>query len=132
MAGHIPKELKYTPSHEWVKLEDDGTVTIGITAHAQSLLGDIVYVELPDVQKKLSKGEGCGVVESVKAAADVYAPVAGEVIKSNEALSTQPELMNIDPYGDGWLCRLKLADSASLDALLDADGYLENISEESH
>jgi glycine cleavage system H protein len=132
MAGHIPKELKYTPSHEWVKLEDDGTVTIGITAHAQSLLGDIVYVELPDVQKKLSKGEGCGVVESVKAAADVYAPVAGEVIKSNEALSTQPELMNIDPYGDGWLCRLKIADSASLDALLDADGYLENISEESH
>lgn len=130
MTNHAPKDLKYTASHEWVRLEKDGTITVGITAHAQNLLGDIVYVELPELQKKLNKGDACAVVESVKAAADVYAPVAGEIIKSNEALSTQPELMNVDPYGDGWLCRLKVNDAATVDALLSADDYLASISED--
>lgn len=129
--SRTPNDLKYTASHEWVREEQDGTITIGITDHAQDLLGDIVYVELPEKQKKLSKGEGCAVVESVKAAADVYAPVGGEVIASNEALSSQPELMNIDPYGDGWLCRIKVEDKAGLTTLLNADDYSKSISEES-
>ncbi len=131
MTSRVPKDLKYTNSHEWVREEQDGTITVGITDHAQDLLGDIVYVELPEKQKKLNTGEGCAVVESVKAAADVYAPLGGEVIASNEALSSQPELMNIDPYGDGWLCRIKIADKTGLAALLSAEGYLKSISEES-
>lgn len=126
----IPTDLKYTASHEWVREETDGTVTLGITDHAQGLLGDIVYVELPDMQKKLAAGESCGVVESVKAAADVYSPFASQVIGINQELTEKPELMNVDPYGDGWLCRLQITDKAALSKLLDATSYKQAISKE--
>lgn len=130
MTHHIPSHLKYTQSHEWINLSEDHIVTVGITAHAQALLGDIVYVELPELQKRLNKGEACGVVESVKAAADVYAPIEGEVIEVNQQLSTQPELMNSEPYGEGWLCRLKVNDLEALKSLLSADDYLKRIEAE--
>lgn len=125
-----PDNIKYTSSHEWVREEDDGTITLGITDHAQELLGDIVYVELPPLNKNLAAGEGCGVVESVKAAADVYSPVSGEVISINEALTTQPEKMNTDPYQEGWLCRIQLKDPNELGKLLTAQGYEQLIASE--
>lgn len=127
MSKKIPSDLKYTATHEWVREETDGIITIGITDHAQSLLGDIVYIELPEKRQKLSQGEGCAVVESVKAAADVYAPLAGEIIMSNQALASQPELVNIDPYGDGWLCQIKLNDVSALDTLFNAEDYAKSI-----
>lgn len=127
MSKKIPSDLKYTATHEWVREETDGIITIGITDHAQSLLGDIVYIELPEKRQKLSQGEGCAVVESVKAAADVYAPLAGEIIMSNQALASQPELVNIDPYGDGWLCQIKLNDASALDTLFNAEDYAKSI-----
>ena len=117
-----PAELKYTASHEWIRDEGDGTVTIGITDHAQELLGDLVYVELPDVGRELDAEEACAVVESVKAASDVYAPIAGEVVAVNEALSDSPEMINSDAYGDGWLIKMKVEDGA-LDDLIDVDAY---------
>ncbi len=119
----IPAELKYTKSHEWVRHEDDGVVTVGITDHAQEQLGDMVYVELPEVGGHVESGEACAVVESVKAASDVYAPVSGEVVEINEQLTDSPELVNKDPYGEGWLIRIQPADPAQLDALLDAEAY---------
>lgn len=118
----IPGNLKYTKSHEWVRLEDDGTVTVGITQHAQELLGDMVFVETPDTGRKLQQGEECAVVESVKAAADVYAPITGEVIGSNPDLEIAPEKINQDAYA-AWLFKLKPVNVADLNNLLDAAAY---------
>lgn len=122
-----PTELRYASSHEWSRLEEDGTITVGITNHAQDALGDVVFVELPEVGRQLSAGDECAVVESVKAASDIYAPVSGEVIAVNEALADAPELVNSDPYGQAWLFRVKPVDASELDGLLDADGYLATI-----
>ncbi len=126
--SNIPSELKYTQTHEWLRQEDDGTVVVGITDHAQSLLGDLVFVELPEVGSDYSQGDECGVVESVKAASDIYAPLHGEIIAVNENLSEQPELVNQDPYGEGWIFSIKLHDESDLDELLDKDAYAEHIS----
>jgi glycine cleavage system H protein len=120
---NTPENLKYAKSHEWVKDNGDGTVTVGITDHAQDALGDIVFVELPRVGSKLSAGDTFGVVESVKAASDVYAPVSGEVLQVNSALEDSPETINDAPYDGGWLMTLKLTDTAELDNLLDASAY---------
>jgi glycine cleavage system H protein len=124
--SQIPSDLKYTASHEWVRREADSTLTIGITDHAQEALGDLVFVELPEVGRALEAGEVCTVVESVKAASDVYAPVAGTVIAQNEAVKNSPELINQNAY-DSWLFRLHPADSNALDALLDAAAYAKEI-----
>lgn len=121
--SNIPADLKYVVSHEWVRREADGTLTIGITDHAQAALGDLVFVEAPAVGRVLSAQESCAVVESVKAASDVYAPVAGEVIGVNDRLADAPEILNTDPYGDGWMWKMKPADGADVEALLDAAGY---------
>lgn len=128
----IPTELKYTKSHEWVRREKDGTVTVGITDHAQDLLGDMVFVELPEPGRKLKAGQECAVVESVKAASDVYSPLSGEVTAMNEAVSGSPELVNKDPYGEGWLMRIKPSAVAELDALLDAAAYRKQVESEEH
>ena len=122
-----PTELRYASSHEWSRLEEDGTITVGITNHAQDALGDVVFVELPEVGRQLSAGDECAVVESVKAASDIYAPVSGEVIAVNEALADAPELVNSDPYGEASFFRVKPVDASELDGLLDADGYLATI-----
>jgi glycine cleavage system H protein len=119
---NVPPDLKYTSSHEWLRAEADGTVSVGITDHAQEALGELVYVELPEVGRKLAPGDGAAVVESVKAASDVYAPLAGEVVAANGALNDAPGELNKDPYG-AWLFRLKPADASALDRLLDAAGY---------
>jgi glycine cleavage system H protein len=121
--SQIPADLKYVASHEWLRLEADGSVTVGITDHAQELLGDVVYVELPQVGKTYSQGEQAGVVESVKAASDVYSPIDGEVIAINEELEAAPELSNSAPYAEGWFFRIKPSDAADLDKLLDATAY---------
>lgn len=118
----IPADLKYTKSHEWIKTNADGSVTVGITDHAQEALGDIVFLELPNAGRKLAAGEACAVVESVKAASDIYAPVAGEVIEANSALTDAPEQLNGDAYG-AWLFKMKLADAGALNSLLSADEY---------
>ncbi|WP_274584336.1 glycine cleavage system protein GcvH [Neisseria leonii] len=125
--SNIPAELKYVASHEWLRLENDGTVTVGITEHAQELLGDIVFVELPEVGAELAADEQAGVVESVKAASDVYAPIAGEVVAVNDALTAAPETANSDPYGEGWFFKIKPADAADLDGLLSAEQYAAEI-----
>ena len=129
--SNIPKDLKYAKSHEWAKKQSDGTVVIGITDHAQSALGDLVFVEVPKAGRKVNAGEACAVVESVKAASDVYAPISGEVVEGNPALAGAPETLNQDPYGKGWMFRLKPANAAELDKLLDAAGY-EKVVAESH
>ena len=123
--SNIPEDLRYTKTHEWVRREDDGTLTIGITDHAQELLGDLVYVELPELDRKVNAGEEFVVVESVKAAADVYSPVAGDVVGINEALNDSPELVNSDPYGEGWIIKLKPDSSEEAPGLLDATAYTE-------
>lgn len=125
---NIPKELKYTESHEWARAEADGTVTIGITDHAQEQLGDIVFVESPMAGRKVAKGEAVGVVESVKAASDIYAPVAGEIVAGNDALADAPEQVNADAYGS-WLFRIKPDNAADLGQLLDAAAYEKVASE---
>jgi len=130
--SEIPPQLKYTKSHEWVEDEGDGNVKVGITHHAQDLLGDMVFVELPEVGRELSPEEECAVVESVKAASDVYAPLAGVVVAVNEALVESPELVNRDPYGDGWLFRLRVENRSELEALEDAAGYQEIVNEDEH
>jgi glycine cleavage system H protein len=127
----IPNNLKYLDSHEWARLESDGTVTVGISDHAQSSLGDLVFVEVPEVGKTLSKGGAAAVVESVKAASDVYSPVSGEVVAANEALGASPELVNQDPYGAGWLFKLKPSNTGELAQLLDAQAY-EKVVEAAH
>ncbi len=119
----FPDNLKYAATHEWVRVEADGSVTVGITDHAQELLGDIVFIELPSDGASVSAKQEISVVESVKAASDIYAPVSGKVIAINKALIDSPEIVNTSPYGDGWFCRIQPADAAELDALLDADGY---------
>jgi glycine cleavage system H protein len=121
--SNIPAELRYAKSHEWVRLESDGTATVGITDYAQNSLGDITYVQLPKVGAALKAGETFGVVESVKAASDLYAPVAGTVTAVNSALDSAPETVNKEPYTSGWMLKLKLADPASVNALLDANAY---------
>lgn len=118
-----PASLRYTDSHEWVRRDADGAVTIGITAHAQDQLGELVYVELPAVGRYLAQGESCAVVESTKAASDVYAPIAGEVIEVNTALAEAPQTINTAPYAEGWLMRLRPSDVAQIDALLGAEAY---------
>ena len=125
---NIPKELKYTESHEWARAEADGTVTVGITDHAQEQLGDIVFVESPMAGRKVAKGEAVGVVESVKAASDIYAPVAGEIVAGNDALADAPEQVNADAYGS-WLFRIKPDNAADLGQLLDAAAYEKVASE---
>jgi len=121
--SEIRSELKYLSSHEWARLEEDGTVTVGISDHAQDALGDVVYVETPEVGSTLAAGDEAGVVESVKAASDIYAPVSGEVIAVNEALEDAPETVNASPYDDGWFFRIKPSDASELDNMLDADAY---------
>jgi len=123
--SNIPSELKYVASHEWVRVEGDGTVVIGITDHAQDMLGDVVFVELPEVGAELDAGDESGVVESVKAASDIYAPVGGEVVEINDQLEDAPELVNSDPYGDGWFFKLKLSDTEELNDLITAEAYSE-------
>ncbi len=119
----IPSDLRYAPSHEWCRLEDDGSVTVGISDHAQEQLGDLVFVEVPEVGAHFGAGEAMGVVESVKAASDVYCPIGGEVIAVNESLADAPEAVNSDPYGEGWLIRLQPDDSTRIEELLDATAY---------
>ncbi len=125
----VPADLKYTKSHEWIKGGSDGSLTIGITDHAQEALGDIVFVEVPRKGRKLSAGEACAVVESVKAASDIYSPVAGEVLEGNAGLSDAPEKINADPYGT-WIMRIKPANPADLKALLDAKAYEQVLKDE--
>ncbi|WP_039034560.1 MULTISPECIES: glycine cleavage system protein GcvH [Shewanella] len=128
--SNIPSELKYASSHEWIRKEEDGSYTVGITEHAQELLGDMVFVELPEVGDTVSASEDCAVAESVKAASDIYAPLSGEVIAINEALEDSPELVNSDAFGDGWFFRVMPSDLSELDNLLDAEGYQAVIDEE--
>jgi glycine cleavage system H protein len=123
--SEIPAELLYRESHEWVRYDEDGTATVGISDHAQAQLGDMVFVEVPEPGMSYEQGDACAVVESVKAASDVYAPLTGEVIESNSALEDSPELVNTDPYGDGWLFRMQVAEPAELEGLLDAKAYAE-------
>ena len=123
---NIPSNLRYTTSHEWVRTEADGTVTIGITDHAQAALGDLVYLELPEVGRKVAAAEACAVVESVKAASDVYAPVAGEVVAVNKAVTETPEEVNKDPYG-AWFFRLRPVEASAVANLLDARAYEASI-----
>ena len=125
--SNLPTELKYTKSHEWVESNDDGTVTIGITDNAQELLGDLVFVELPEEGSVLAAGDQCAVVESVKAASDVYAPISGEIIAINTALEDEPEQVNTDPFGNGWLFKMKPEQPEQIAALLDADGYADTL-----
>lgn len=128
--SEIRSELKYLTSHEWARLEEDGTVTIGITEHAQDSLGDVVYVELPEVGSQVSVGEEAGVVESVKAASDIYSLVSGEVLAINEALEDEPETVNSSPFDEGWFFRVQPSDVSELESALDAEGYKAAIAEE--
>ncbi len=128
--SNIPSELKYATSHEWVRNEGNGIVTVGITEHAQELLGDMVFVELPDVGDAVSTGDDVAVAESVKAASDIYAPVTGEVVEVNEDLEDSPELVNSDAFGDGWMFKVKVEDMSDLESLLDAEGYANSIDED--
>lgn len=125
--SEIPGDLKFQKSHEWARVEEDGRVRVGISDHAQGLLGDLVYVELPKVGDRVEAGSGCAVIESVKAASDVYAPVSGEVVEVNDALADKPETINEDAYGDGWLFVVKGDDNDELGALLGPDDYAELI-----
>ena len=121
--SEIPSELKYTRDHEWVRVDDDGTVTVGITDHAQQELGDLVFVEVPEVGTTFAAGDAAAVVESVQAASDVYSPVSGEVVESNEDLADTPETINNDAFGEGWIFRVKVEDKEGLDDLMSADDY---------
>jgi glycine cleavage system H protein len=127
-----PSNLKYTKSHEWVRRESDGTITVGITDHAQDLMGDLVYVELPEAGRKLAAGKEVAVVESVKAASDVYAPVSGEITAANAALADAPETINKDPYGEGWMFKIRPSSPAEFNALLDAAAYDAQVAAEKH
>jgi len=132
MSNDVPSELKYSKSHEWVRVDEGGVATVGITDHAQELLGDLVFVELPEVGAELGVGAECAVVESVKAASDVYSPLTGQVIEVNEALADAPETINQDAYEQGWIFRMKVSDSAEVDNLMDADSYAEHAESEDH
>jgi glycine cleavage system H protein len=128
--SQTPNELRYAITHEWARREEDGTVTVGITDHAQEALGDVVFVELPEVGTVFAAADDAGVVESVKAASDVYAPVGGEVIAINAMLEDEPETVNSDPYNGGWFYKLQPADTSELDALLSAEGYQQQCEDE--
>ena len=128
--SQTPNELKYARSHEWARLEEDGTVSVGISDHAQEALGDVVFVELPDVGTVLAAGDEAGVVESVKAASDIFAPLGGEVIGINEQLEDEPEMVNADPYTDGWFFKLQPSDASELEALLSAGDYQQQCDDE--
>ncbi|MEG3765600.1 glycine cleavage system protein GcvH [Alteromonas sp. 14N.309.X.WAT.G.H12] len=128
--SNIPTDLRYAATHEWVRPEGDGVFTVGISEHAQELLGDMVFVDLPDVGDAVSTGDDVAVAESVKAASDVYTPITGEIIEVNEALEDAPEQVNSDPYGDGWLFKIKAEDPAEVEGLLDAEGYANSIDED--
>lgn len=130
MSNTLPEELKYTKTHEWALKEDNDVVMVGITDHAQQLLGDMVFVELPEVGDNVSMGDEVGVVESVKAASDFYAPVSGEVIEVNTELANAPSLVNSDPYGDGWLIKIRMDEPEEYDELVSAEEYEETLSEE--
>jgi glycine cleavage system H protein len=128
--SNLPTELKYAKSHEWARDEGDGTITVGITDHAQEQLGDLVFVDLPEEGDSVDAGADCAVVESVKAASDIYSPVSGEIVAVNAALAESPELVNEAPYGDGWLFKVKMSDASELGNLLDADDYADVAAEE--
>ena len=130
--SNTPSDLKYTKSHEWIRENGDGTVTLGITDHAQELLGDLVFVEVPETGTGVEAGSEIAVVESVKAASDVYSPVTGEVVEANESLADAPESVNDSPYENGWICKIRLSDAGELDTLLDADSYATHAEEEEH
>lgn len=130
--SNIPDDLKYTKTHEWVKQDADGSLVVGISDHAQGLLGDMVFVELPEVGTSYNSGDDCAVVESVKAASDVYCPVSGEITEVNEAVVDSPEVVNTDPYGDGWLFKLRPVDEGEVEDLLNAESYQEVTEEEDH
>lgn len=121
--SNVPTELKYTKEHEWLREEADGTFTVGITEHAQELLGDMVFIDLPEVGTMVSQGDDCSVAESVKAASDIYAPISGEILEVNSELEDSPEQVNSEPYGSGWIFRIKASDASELEALLDAAAY---------
>ncbi len=123
--SNIPEDLKYAATHEWVRVEEDGTVTVGITDHAQELLGDIVFIELPEEGRVVSAREEMSVVESVKAASDIYAPISGEIIAINEDLVDAPETVNSSPYDDGWFCKILPSDESELEELLSAEAYTD-------
>lgn len=128
--SNVPSDLKYASSHEWVRQESDGTVTVGISDHAQEALGDLVFVETPEIDRAVEAGEAVAVVESVKAASDIYAPVSGTIVDTNSQLQDAPELVNSDSYGEGWIMRIKLDDPDALEELMDADAYEQLITEE--
>ncbi|HEU4772955.1 MAG TPA: glycine cleavage system protein GcvH [Lysobacter sp.] len=130
--SEIPGDLKFLKSHEWARVEDDGKVTVGISDHAQGLLGDLVYVELPNVGDRIEAGTACAVVESVKAASDIYAPVTGTVVAVNEALNDKPETINEDAYGDGWIFTLEIEEREQLNDMLDPDAYAEMLEDDDH
>jgi glycine cleavage system H protein len=130
--SNIPADLKYAKTHEWVRLNDDGSVTVGISDNAQEQLGDMVYVEVPDVGKVVTATQACAVVESVKAASDVYAPLAGEILEANSKLIDSPEIVNQDPYGEGWMFSLRPSDPGALKDLMDAAAYEAFLDSESH
>jgi len=125
--SEIPSELRYSESHEWVSEEDEGLVRVGITDHAQAQLGDLVFVELPEVGSTVGQGDACAVVESVKAASDIYSPISGEVVEVNEVLIDSPEMVNTEPYSDGWLFSVRLEDPDELESLMDHASYEEHI-----
>lgn len=128
--SEIPGDLKFLKTHEWARVEGDGRVTVGISDHAQGLLGDLVYVELPNVGDRVEAGNACAVVESVKAASDVYAPVTGKVVAVNSALADKPETINEDAYGEGWLFALEIEDAEQLNDLLEPDDYAEQLDDD--
>ena len=128
--SNVPKDLKYTTSHEWVRNEGEGIYSVGITEHAQELLGDMVFIDLPEVGTEFAASDDCAVAESVKAASDIYAPIAGEIVEVNDELEASPELVNSAPYTDGWLFRIKASDESEVDGLLDAEAYEATIEEE--
>jgi glycine cleavage system H protein len=130
--SNTPSDLKYTKSHEWIRDNGDGTVTLGITDHAQELLGDLVFVEVPESGTEVEAGGEIAVVESVKAASDVYSPVTGEVVEANEVLADAPESVNDSPYDNGWICKIRLSDASQLEGLMDADSYATHAEEEEH
>ena len=130
--SNVPVELKYAKTHEYARTNDDGSVTVGISDSAQDQLGDMVFIELPEVGQTVAAAEACAVVESVKAASDVYAPVGGEIVEVNEALVDSPETVNQDAYGQGWLFRLQPVDVTEMAALMDADVYEEFLASEAH
>jgi glycine cleavage system H protein len=130
--SNIPSDLRYTKSHEWVRLDSNGSAEIGISEHAQGALGDLVFVEVPEVGRAVKAGEACAVVESVKAASDVYCPVSGKVTAGNSALATQPELLNQDPYGAGWLFRVQTASAVDEATLMSAADYAKYLADEAH